>query len=128
MFKITDNLATHGLGGSMQAHTLLEDGYLDGTDFWIVDVRDMLDSSQPLEAYKRKIDYAVSCLNKYEKIVVCCRIGASRSNAIALGVLVKHYKMDFYDAYNLVREKVPIAQIHPGHIERLKELFTVGLP
>lgn len=41
---------------------------------------------------------------------------------------MKHNNMDFYDAYNLVREKVPVAQIEPGHIERLKKLFNVGLP
>lgn len=54
--------------------------------------------------------------------------GQSRSPVIALGVLMKHNNMDFYDAYNLVREKVPVAQIEPGHIERLKKLFNVGLP
>lgn len=36
--------------------------------------------------------------------------------------------MDFYDAYNLIREKVPIAQIEPSHMSKLKKLFNVGLP
>lgn len=40
---------------------------------------------------------------------------------------MKKYKMHFYDTYNLVREKVPIAQIEPSHISALKKLFDVGL-
>ena len=41
---------------------------------------------------------------------------------------MKHYNMDFYDAYNLIREKVSIAQIEPCHISKLKKLFDVGIP
>jgi hypothetical protein len=62
MFKISDNIATHGLGE--RTTTVigedLEQGILKGTDFWIVDVRDMIDGNQPLELYQRKIDYAIS--------------------------------------------------------------------
>ncbi len=101
---------------------------MDNTGFWIVDVRDMLDESQPVDAYKRKIDYALLCLDKHKKVVVCCGAGQSRSPAIAIGILMKRFNMDFYDAYNLVREKVPIAQIEPCHISKLKQLFHVGLP
>lgn len=128
MFKITENLATHGLGETTYPAAKLDGGLLADTDFWIVDVRDMLDESQPIEVYQQKIDHAISCLDKHEKIAVCCGAGQSRSNAIAIGVLMKKYSMDFYDAYNLIREKVPIAQIEPCHISKLKKLFNVGLP
>jgi protein-tyrosine phosphatase len=101
---------------------------LDKTDFWIVDVRDILDESQPVEVYQQKIDYAVSQLEDHKKVVICCGAGQSRSPAIVIGVLMKKYNMDFYDAYNLVREKVPIAQIEPCHISKLKKLFNVDLP
>ena len=129
MFQITDKIATHGLGESTYPSTALQDGrLLEDTDFWIVDVRDILDESQPAEVYERTIQRAVAALDKNEKIVICCGAGQSRSNAIAIGVLMKKYNMDFYDAYNLVREKVPIAQIEPCHINRLKKMFNVGLP
>jgi predicted protein tyrosine phosphatase len=128
MFQITDSLATHGLGETTYPAARLEEGFLDNTGFWIVDVRDMLDESQPVDAYKRKIDYALLCLDKHKKVVVCCGAGQSRSPAIAIGILMKRFNMDFYDAYNLVREKVPIAQIEPCHINKLKQLFHVGLP
>ncbi len=128
MFKITNAIATHGLGETNYPATALDGRMLDETDYWIVDVRDMLDESQPAEVYQKKIEYAISCLDKNKKIVICCGAGQSRSNAIAIGVLMKKYNMDFYDAYNLVREKVPIAQIEPCHISKLKKMFNVGLP
>jgi hypothetical protein len=45
--------------------------------------------------------------------------------SIALGVLVEHYGINFYDAWNLVKEKVPVCQINPPHIEFLKRKFKV---
>jgi predicted protein tyrosine phosphatase len=128
LFKITDNLAIHGLGETTYPAAKLQEGQLADTDYWIVDVRDMLDESQSIEVYRQKIDYAISCIEKHKKIVICCGAGQSRSPAIAIGVLMKRYNMDFYDAYNLVREKVPMAQIEPCHISKLKKLFNIGLP
>jgi hypothetical protein len=48
--------------------------------------------------------------------------------AIALGVLVKYFNMDFYKVLELIREKVPRANISPNHISKLKKLFNVTLP
>lgn len=128
MYKITENIATHWLGETTYPATALDKGKLENADYWIVDVRDMLDEPQDIEIYRKKIDYAVSCLEEHKKIVVCCGAGMSRSPAIALGVLTQKYNMDFYGAYNLVHEKVPIAEIEPCHINKLKKLFNVGLP
>jgi protein-tyrosine phosphatase len=128
MFKITDHLAVFGLGETTYPAGKLQEGLLDNTDYWVVDVRDILDESQPVEVYRDKIDHAISSLEQHNKIVICCGAGQSRSPAIAIGVLMKKYQMDFYDAYNLVMEKVPIAQIEPCHISKLKKLFNVGLP
>jgi protein-tyrosine phosphatase len=124
MFKITESLATHGLGESMYPAKELQDGFFDTTDFWIVDVRDMLDESQPVDVYKQKIDYAIACLEKHKKVVICWGAGESRSNAIAVGVLMKRYCMDFHDAPCLVHEKVPVAEIEPCHLSKLKKLFS----
>ena len=46
----------------------------------------------------------------------------------ALGVLVKYFDMDFYDAWELVKQRVPRAYINPSHISKLKKLFNVTLP
>jgi protein-tyrosine phosphatase len=111
------------------AQSKLQEGpYLKGTDFYIVDVRDMLDEPQPLETYIYMISRAITTLNKHKKIVICCGAGQSRSNAIAIGVLMEKYKMNFYDAYSLIREKVPITLIEPCHLSALKEIYDVGPP
>ena len=123
MFQINDSIATHALGETTYPATKLQEGDLDSTDFWIVDVRDMLDEPQGIEVYENKIDYAISCLERHGKIVICCGAGESRSPAIAIGVLVKKFGMDFDDAYNLVHEKVSIAEIEPCHIKSLKKMF-----
>ena len=132
MYKITDKIATHGLGETnypMDEMQMMQDrGFLADTDFWVVDVRDMLDEPQPHNIYMSMISRAVSALNEHRKIVICCGAGQSRSPAIAIGVLMEKYKMDFYDAYDLIREKVPIAEIEPCHISAIKKIYNVGLP
>ena len=87
-------------------------------DSWIVaDVRDLYE-----------IDPVWELMQQHNRVVICCVAGISRSNAIALGVLVKYFHMDFYEALELIREKVSRANISPGHIAQLKKLFKVTLP
>ena len=76
----------------------------------------------------KKVDLAWELMQKHGRVVICCVAGISRSNAIALGVLVKYGGMDFYDAWTLVEDRVPIANINPSHISKLKRLFNVTLP
>jgi hypothetical protein len=66
-------------------------------------------------------------MQKHGRVVICCVAGVSHSNAIALGVLVKYFGMDFYDAWKLIRKRVPRANINPSHISKLKKLFNVTL-
>jgi protein-tyrosine phosphatase len=133
LFKIIENkLATEGIG--QFDYVVLNEGHHqtgDHThDSWIVaDVRDLYDDdSNSLDEYEKKIDIVWELLQKHHKVVICCVAGISRSNAIALGVLVKYFDMDFYEALELIREKVPRANISPGHISQLKKLFNVALP
>jgi predicted protein tyrosine phosphatase len=58
-----------------------------------------------------------------EKVVICCRVGVSRSNAIALGALVYYFKMDFHKAMELVSSKVRICNILHAHVLALQKLF-----
>jgi hypothetical protein len=55
MFRITDSLATHGLGDTTYPATMLKEVLLENTDSWMVDVRDMLDGPQDMQMYKDKI-------------------------------------------------------------------------
>jgi protein-tyrosine phosphatase len=133
LFKIIENkLATEGIG--QYNYVVLNEGHHQTgnhtSDSWIVaDVRDLYDDdSNSLEEYEKKIDLVWELMQQHDRVVICCVAGISRSNAIALGVLVKYFDMDFYEALELVREKVPRANICPGHISQLKKLFNVTLP
>lgn len=130
MYKILDNLATHGIGESVppqQMYPEAEIGWIDG--FRIIDVRMLNDyECNSNRDYKVNIARVTSYLECNVPVVICCDTGQSRSNAIALGVLVHHFKMGFYDAWELVKKKVPICNIDPSHISALKKIFKVKSP
>jgi protein-tyrosine phosphatase len=133
LFKIIENkLATQGIH-EFSCQELKDVDYDTGgiTNItWpVADVRDLYDDdSNSMEDYEKKIDFAWELMQKHGRVVICCVAGISRSNAIAVGVLVKHGGMDFYDALELVKDRVPIANINPSHISKLKRLFNVTLP
>lgn len=134
MFQIIeDKLAIEGI--QQYQYNFLSEGSHQSNTFnsessWqVIDVRDLYDDdSNSLEDYDKKINLVWNAIQDYGKAVICCVAGISRSNAIALGVLVKYFHMDFYEASELVEEKVPQANISPVHIEKLKKLFKVTLP
>lgn len=103
--------------------------YKDRGRWFQLDARILSDEGDSDDyVYEYLIDYGVRMIKKGLPLVVVCGAGQSRSNAIALGILVQNFHMDFYDAYELIREKVPIQWIHPDHISKLKKLFNVTLP
>lgn len=127
MYKILDNLATHGLGepGLLQGYSECKQGLID--KFRIVDVRTLNDGPNSLFDYELNIMRVISYLELDEKVVVCCRLGLSRSNAIALGVLVNHFKINFNRAMELISSKVPICIILPTHVTALQKLLNTNV-
>ena len=132
MYLILDNVATHGIGepGIVGIYVDCQIGFID--DFRIIDVRVLLNgednnnNNNNLSEYILNIVRATSYLEIGEKVVICSCAGVSRSNAIALGVLVRYFKMDFYRAMDLVISKVPICNILHFHIAALKKLLKVN--
>jgi protein-tyrosine phosphatase len=125
MYGILNNLATHGIGepGIIEEYVNCEIGIID--DFRIIDVRTLIDGENAVSKYMLNIVRVTSYLEIGERVVICCRAGVSRSNAIAVGVLVYYFKMDFYEAMRLVITKVPICNILHPHILALQKLFNV---
>ena len=123
MFKIKDNLATHGVD------------WFTGHPFegWeIIDARVLREADEPNpnppELYLKLIHDSEKHLKEGKNVVIYCSGGASRSNSIALGVLIDYFKMNFYDALSLIEDKVPVCQIEDIHINMLKKMFNVGPP
>jgi hypothetical protein len=123
MYKILTNLATHGIGspGTSERYVNCEVGFID--DFRIINVRTLIDGDNIPSDYLLNIVRVTSYLELGENVVICCRVGASRSNAMTVGVLVRYFKMEFYKAMEVVISKVPICNILEPHIIALQKLF-----
>jgi hypothetical protein len=129
MYKILENLATDGLGqpSELSAYVKCEIGFID--DYRIIDVRVLPEFDTPSSfEYKLNIMRVASYLELGEKVVVCCSHGMNRSNAIALGVLVQYFKMDFFKAWELIRLRVPVCTIISTNIVALTKLLKVKFP
>src|ERR671923_1737348 len=126
MYKMLDNLATHGIGerGILKGYSECKQGLIDR--FRIVDVRTLIDGPNPLFDYELNMIRVISYLELDEKVVICCRLGISRSNAFALGVLVYYFKMHLNQAMELIGSKVPICNILTPHILALQKLLNIG--
>lgn len=116
MYWITEKLGTASLP-ELEAVKKLK-------DVEVVLVKDLKDGKQKskgqFESKVKKIELIIN--KKHKKCVIICVGGMSRSNAVALAYLVKN-GMDFDKAYNLIREKVPIAQINMDLIDYVKRKY-----
>jgi protein-tyrosine phosphatase len=123
---LDDKLATDGI---QYSYSYLLEGYYQpdtkSTDSWkVVDVRRLRDDdSNTLDDYKKYIDLCFEAIKEQGKVAICCSYGVSRSNAIALGVLVKYYDMNFIEALQLIKHKVKKSNIKEIHITKLKKLL-----
>ena len=91
---ITENLGT----------AEIED--VNDKEYTVVDVRDLVDKEgNSDQVILEKIDTVVGLLKQNHKVVVCCDYGISRSNAIAIGAIVKYLGYDFDEAVKFVMEK-----------------------
>jgi protein-tyrosine phosphatase len=112
MYKILDNLATHGLvhDNDYDRYHISKDSvseqkiltFYEATDekvenkWLIIDARILSDYKvNDIHDYLALIDAASHALDQNHSVVICCGAGISRSNAIALGVLIKHFHMGF---------------------------------
>ena len=128
LYEINPQLASHGLeaqwgSGIPEEMVLQPDNHDLILGFKVLDIRErMLDAPNPTHVYRRLVIEAIELIKRYDKVVICCSAGVSRSNGIAVGVLVKYFGISFEEACKLVRKKVPIADISACHLEKLKSL------
>lgn len=79
------------------------------------------------EDLKTRLDTTYSFIDKFvernEKVLIHCLVGASRSCSLVIGYLCRKYGYNFNQAYELVLEKRSICQPNRGFVRQLKSLF-----
>ena len=118
MYWITENLGTA---------SFLESEYIEELpDVKIEFVTDLVDGKQKNAGqFKSKVNHIEKLIKDGHKVVVICVGGISRSNAVALAYLVKN-GMDFYEAHDLIKAKVPIAQICEDLLDFVRDNYCEG--
>jgi nucleoside-diphosphate-sugar epimerase len=92
-----------------------------------VDVRDLVDKEgNPTELILEKIDEAIDLIKNKHKVVIFCDQGFSRSNAIAIGVLVKYFGYNFDDAVKLVVKKTGRELINLDLLNTVKRALKIN--
>jgi len=111
---ITDNLAT------------IPKSEVDENIYKIIDVRDMVDKKgNPARLILEKIDAAIKLIKAKYKVVICCDYGLSRSNAIAVGILVKHFSYNFEEAVKFVLKKTGQDLIELGLLNSVRRALGI---
>jgi len=83
-----------------------EKSKVDEKGYHIIDVRDLVDKKgNPERLILGKINEGIKTIGGKGKVVICCDYGISRSNAIAVGILVKHYGYNFNEAVKYITDK-----------------------
>lgn len=93
----------------------------------ILDLRDMADGSNPPELLARifgKVFATVASAKKLgTRVILQCEGGISRSPAMVAAIFVYANDMEWEDALDLVKKKVPEAQISLELLDSFKEAF-----
>ena len=112
---ITENLGT----------AKIED--VKGKEYSVVDVRDLVDrDGNTNQAILKKIDAVVDLLKQNHKVVICCDYGISRSNAIAIGAVVKCFHYDFNEAVKIVMEKTKDPAVHIDILNSVRRVLEMN--
>ncbi len=112
---ITENLGT----------AKIED--VNGRGYSVVDVRDLVDKEGNLnQVILEKIDAVVDLLKQNHKVVICCDYGISRSNAIAIGAIVKCFNYDFDEAVKFVMDKTEEMAIRIDILNSVREVLGIN--
>lgn len=87
----------------------------------VVDVRDLKDGSENIGKIKHKLITIGGLLAMGHQVVIRCVAGMSRSNAVACGMLMLFNKIEWYEAENLVKSKVPRCMINQDFADCVKQ-------
>lgn len=96
-------------------------------EYSVVDVRDLVDKEgNSDQAILEKIKAAVDLLKQNHKVVICCDYGISRSNAIAIGVIVKCFDYNFDEAVKFVMERTGETAVNIGILNSVRRVLEIN--
>src|SRR5258706_2793886 len=111
---ITENLGT---ASYYQFNQLL------APEIVLIDVRELTDKEGNANgALKAKIDLSLDALRAAKKVVVCCDMGISRSNAVAVGVLMA-LGQTYDEATHVLAQKADVSEINLPLLHQVRSLF-----
>lgn len=99
--------------GNLPVHLLIDARHADCLTLSFKDAPDVL--------IAQYLQQATEFFNRYDKVLVHCRMGRSRSAAIVVGYLIRHYGFSFARALDLVRGSRPSVNINEGFVQQLRE-------
>jgi nucleoside-diphosphate-sugar epimerase len=100
---------------------------VNAQEYSVVDVRDLVDKEgNSDQAILERIDTVVDLLKQNHKVVVCCDYGISRSNAIAIGAIVKYLDYDFDEAVKFVMEETGEKAIHIDVLNSVRHVLGIN--
>lgn len=92
----------------------------------IIDVRDLVDKAgNRTDAVKEKIMQGVQSLQAGNRTIVCCDYGISRSNAVAVGILVMYEAIPFEAAVRRVLEATGEKEIKVDPLQVVRRALGV---
>lgn len=95
-------------------------------DINIIDVRDLVDKAgNRIDAVKQKINEGCDSLRAGRKTVVCCDYGISRSNAVAVGILILYETISFESAVRRVLQATGEREIKVEPLQAVR--LAIGL-
>ena len=96
-------------------------------EYSVVDVRNLVDKEgNSDQAILERIDTVIDLLKQNHKVVVCCDYGISRSNAIAIGAIVKYLGYDFDEAVKFVMEETGKKAIHVDILNSVRHVLGIN--
>lgn len=114
MFWYTEKIGTCG---QMEAKEITD------KDIEIIEVWDLLDAYQEnWGQFESKVKMVEKAIKEGKKVVVACRGGMSRSNAVVLAYLLRS-GMEWGEAYNLICTN-PMAMIEPNLLNQIREKYV----
>ncbi|KAK7081566.1 dual specificity phosphatase 19, partial [Halocaridina rubra] len=113
---LTSNKITHILNVATGIHNLFE-------GWFIYKTKEVFDTPacRIIDIFDECCDYIHSAVVGGGCVLVHCNAGVSRSASVVIAYLMRHYSMNYEEAFNFVKTKRTFVRPNVGFVEQLKE-------